>query len=194
MPAPRLPEGRRQPETRRSQPGYVVLVGTSARWKGLARSGKVIRDEARQGIERVLASWRSGERHPIDPRLIHLIIDVSDHFGGRPLRIVSGYRPYSPAQYTPHSHHNRGEAVDFVVDGVPNHVLSEYCRSLGAVGVGDYPNSSFVHLDVRSTPAHWVDESRPGQPPRYQRKLARNGSRSALPHRARQVRARGRSE
>jgi len=35
------------------------------------------------------------------------------------------------------------------------------------VGVGYYPNSTFVHLDVRSLPTYWVDYSKPGEPPRY---------------------------
>jgi hypothetical protein len=33
--------------------------------------------------------------------------------------------------------------------------------------VGYYPNSTFVHLDVRDTPATWIDYSKPGEPPRY---------------------------
>ena len=32
---------------------------------------------------------------------------------------------------------------------------------------GYYPNSTFVHLDVRDTPGFWIDYSRPGEPPRY---------------------------
>ncbi|WP_438032440.1 DUF882 domain-containing protein [Sorangium sp. So ce204] len=104
---------------------------------------------------------------PIDPRLATLIGMVSDHFGGRPLRVVSGYRPYSPTQYTPHSNHNHGRAVDFMVEGVPNTVVRDFCRGFRNAGVGYYPNSTFVHLDVRSDKVYWVDYSGPGEPPRY---------------------------
>jgi hypothetical protein len=45
--------------------------------------------------------------------------------------------------------------------------LRDYCRTLKNVGVGYYPNSTFVHLDVRTTPAFWIDYSKPGEPPRY---------------------------
>lgn len=105
---------------------------------------------------------------PIDPRLATLIAMVSDHFGGRTLRVVSGYRPYSPTQYTPHSNHNHGRAVDFMVEGVPNTVVRDFCRGFRNAGVGYYPNSTFVHLDVRSDKVYWVDYSGPGEAPRYE--------------------------
>jgi uncharacterized protein YcbK (DUF882 family) len=109
----------------------------------------------------------AGLTHPMDPRLVALVGVVSDHFGSRRLEIISGYRPYTSTQYTRHSNHNIGNAVDFRIVGVPNEVLRDYCRTLRDVGVGYYPNSTFVHLDVRTTPAFWIDYSRPGEPPRY---------------------------
>ncbi len=108
-----------------------------------------------------------GLTHPPDPRLIELLGTVSNHFGSRRLEIISGFRPYSPTQYTAHSNHNIGHAMDFRVVGVPNEVLRDYCRTLHNVGVGYYPNSTFVHLDVRSSSSFWIDYSRPGEPPRY---------------------------
>jgi hypothetical protein len=109
----------------------------------------------------------SGATHSIEPRLIALLGVVSNHFGSRKLEIVSGFRPYSPSQHTAHSNHNEGKAVDFRIPGVPNEVLRDFCRTLKNVGVGYYPNSTFVHLDVRSLPAFWIDYSRAGEPPRY---------------------------
>jgi hypothetical protein len=49
---------------------------------------------------------------------------------------------------------------------VPNEVVRDYVRTFNRVGVGYYPNSSFVHLDVREYAAYWVDYSRPGEAPR----------------------------
>jgi uncharacterized protein YcbK (DUF882 family) len=105
--------------------------------------------------------------HPVDPRLVALVGIVSNHFGGRPLEIVSGYRAYSPSQYSPHSNHNLGKALDFRVRGVNNVELCDFCRTLRSAGCGFYPNSTFVHLDVRETKAYWVDYARPGEPPKY---------------------------
>jgi uncharacterized protein YcbK (DUF882 family) len=119
-----------------------------------------------KSFERMMRST-SGLTHPPDPRLIALVGQVANHFGSRKLEVISGFRPYSPTQYTPHSNHNVGKALDFRVVGVPNEVLRDYCKTLKNVGVGYYPNSTFVHLDVRDTPATWTDFSRPGEPPRY---------------------------
>ncbi|MEO6418914.1 MAG: DUF882 domain-containing protein [Polyangiaceae bacterium] len=114
-----------------------------------------------------LLSYPGNQTHPIDPRLITLVGIVSNHFGSRKLEVISGYRPYSPTQHTAHSNHNIGKAMDFRVVGVPNEVLRDYCRTLHNVGVGYYPNSTFVHLDVRAMPVFWIDYSKPGEAPRY---------------------------
>jgi uncharacterized protein YcbK (DUF882 family) len=117
-------------------------------------------------VEKMMRSV-GGLTHPPDPHLIELVDSVSNHFGSRRIEVISGFRPYSPTQYTPHSNHNVGRALDFRVVGVPNEVLRDFCRTLKNVGVGYYPNSTFVHLDVRSASAFWIDFSRPGEPPRY---------------------------
>lgn len=113
--------------------------------------------------------WRfpTGQTHSIDARLLALLGIVSNHFGSRRIDIISGFRPYSPTQYTAHSNHNIGHAVDFRVEGVPNEVVRDFCRTLHNVGVGYYPHSVFVHLDSRSSPAYWIDYSHPGEPPKY---------------------------
>jgi uncharacterized protein YcbK (DUF882 family) len=135
----------------------------------------VVRTSSRHGhasptaltsFEKMMRST-GGLTHPPDPRLVELIGVVSNHFGSRRIEVISGFRPYSPTQYTPHSNHNVGRALDFRVVGVPNEVLRDFCRTLKNVGVGYYPNSTFVHLDVRSSSAFWIDYSRPGEPPRY---------------------------
>ena len=105
--------------------------------------------------------------HPIDTRLIALLGLVSNHFGSRKIEVVSGFRPFSPTQHTAHSNHNVGKAIDFRVVGVPNEVVRDYCKTLRNVGVGYYPNSTFVHLDARTTSAFWIDFSKPGEAPRY---------------------------
>lgn len=105
--------------------------------------------------------------HPVDPRLVALVGIVSAHFGDKPIEVVSGFRAYTPTQYTPHSNHNLGRALDFRVRGVKNEDLWAFCRTLRAAGCGYYPNSTFVHLDVRETKAFWIDRAGPGEPPQY---------------------------
>lgn len=150
------------------RPGLVTLVRGSERVQVqlLTRRGKLM-PAALSTVSRMLRFDPTGAKTPIDPRLVTLIGMVSDHFGGRPIHVVSGFRPYSPRQYTRHSKHNLGHAMDFSVEGVPNTVVRDFCRSFRNSGVGYYPNSTFVHLDVRTTKVYWVDYSRPGEPPRY---------------------------
>ena len=114
-------------------------------------------------------SRQGAATHPPDPRLVALVGIVSDHFGGRTLEIVSGYRAYTPTQYTPHSNHNYGKALDFRVEGIPNETLRDFCRTLRNTGCGYYPNSTFVHLDARDSKAYWVDWSHPGEAPQYEK-------------------------
>ncbi|MDP9002605.1 MAG: DUF882 domain-containing protein [Myxococcota bacterium] len=107
--------------------------------------------------------------HPVDPRLVTLVGIVFNHFGGKTIDVVSGYRAYTPTQYSPHSNHNYGKAIDFRIRGVKDEDLRDFCRTLRSAGCGYYPNGAFVHLDVRDTKTYWVDWSQPGEPPKYDR-------------------------
>ena len=165
-PRPSVP---RDPYALRPQhPGHVTLHGPFGSWNGttLARDGKVAKT-ASAGFQKMLACRRTGKTWAIDERLIRVVSKISDHFGGRAIRVVSGFRPWSPDQYTTESKHNVGRAMDFSIPGVPNEVVRDFCRSLPDVGCGYYPKSSFVHLDVREGSAYWVDYSGPGEAPRY---------------------------
>lgn len=142
-------------------PGSLHLYTYTSRFQGrVLADGRVLPD-ARRAISALLGA--KGTRPPISERLLRLLVRVSDTFGGRPVRVVSGFRKRS---FYSDSRHPRSEAVDFSIPGVPNHVLRQYLLMLEDVGVGYYPNSSFVHLDVRSCPIQWVDYAGPGEAPR----------------------------
>ena len=151
------------------QPNVVHLVrfGTAEEASVKVSTRGKVPGPALEQFKKIMHS-SSGQTHTPDARLVALLGIVSNHFGGKKIEIISGFRPFSPKQYTPHSNHNHGRAMDFRVQGVPNTVLRDYCRTLHDVGVGYYPNSVFVHLDVRSAPAFWIDYSKPGEAPRYQ--------------------------
>jgi uncharacterized protein YcbK (DUF882 family) len=145
--------------------GVITLESPTKHWRGpvLSPRGKVL-PKAREAIESLFASWRTGTRHEIDPRLIQLVVRVSDTFGGRPLRVVSGYREHS---FAVESKHKVGRAFDFSIPGIPNAYVRDYLRTLPAVGVGYYPHSTHVHVDVREESAYWMDDAAPGEPPKY---------------------------
>ena len=102
--------------------------------------------------------------HKMDPRLMKLLFQTGHHWPGRRLEVVSGYRHPDVAK-NPHSPHMKGLACDFRVEGVKTAELRDYLRhAFEKVGVGYYPNSSFVHLDVRKDrSAFWIDYSGPGE-------------------------------
>jgi uncharacterized protein YcbK (DUF882 family) len=106
--------------------------------------------------------------HAMNPRLVRLLYQVGKHYPGRRVEVVSGYRHPSVAK-NPRSPHMQGLACDFRVAGVRNQDLRDYLRrSYEKVGVGYYPNSSFVHLDVRKDhSAFWIDYSGPGERATY---------------------------
>jgi len=143
---------------------HAVRLGEEFRIRVKDAHGR-IPPSALKAFERMM---RQGNGvHAIDPRLVALVGIASSHFGGKPLEIVSGYRAYTPTQYTAHSNHNLGKALDFRIRGIDNEALRDFCHTLRSAGCGYYPNSTFVHLDVRDTKASWTDWSRPGEPPRY---------------------------
>ena len=63
--------------------------------------------------------------------------------------------------------------------------LVAYLRELGFVGVGFYPESSFVHLDVRDASYFWIDDSAPGEPTRLRSVLEDKARDADLAARAR---------
>lgn len=147
--------------------GRVTLTTQGGAWTGrvLDDAGKVL-PEAQRRIQSLLASWETGKKVQIalHPRLYQLIVTVSDEFGGRPIRVVSGYRERSSAR---HSKHRVGRALDFSIPGVPNTAIVDFLLTLPNTGVGYYPNSTHVHMDARASRMYWVDVSGPGQSPRY---------------------------
>lgn len=94
--------------------------------------------------------------HPIAPRLLDLVYRAMRHFEAPLVHVVSGYRPDRAG-----SRHTQGRAIDMVLPGVTNEQLADYVRTYGFVGVGIYPKSGFVHLDVREASYFWVDNSLP---------------------------------
>ncbi len=105
----------------------------------------------------------------VDPGLVERLELLTGHFakpGHRPrVSLVSGVRPNSTG-----SLHSHGRAMDIRIEGVSNEELVAFCKSIPDTGCGYYPNSSFVHVDVRDPGAghvSWIDASGPGETPRY---------------------------
>jgi uncharacterized protein YcbK (DUF882 family) len=99
-----------------------------------------------------------GDEHPVDPRMLSVVYRIERHFGVPEIRVVSAYRvPNSVSR----SNHGKGRAIDLVVPGIADEEVARFVRQMGFVGVGVYPASQFVHVDVRPRSYFWVDYSGP---------------------------------
>jgi len=128
-----------------------------------------------RGWNHFLRCHHTGRTHSMSTRLAQLIYQVAQHFEFKRVLVVAGYRAPRVAREkgNPKSPHKKGVACDFRIDGVPNTDLRDFERTLPKVGVGYYPNSEFVHLDVdpmrAKRSAFWIDYSAPGERARYSR-------------------------
>jgi Peptidase M15 len=101
----------------------------------------------------------------VDRGLLVRLDAIAQRFPGRPVSLVSGYRPQSRG-----SQHQSARALDLRVAGVSNEELVAFCKTLTDTACGYYPNSSFVHVDVRNPgtgSVSWIDASGPHEAPRY---------------------------
>jgi uncharacterized protein YcbK (DUF882 family) len=108
----------------------------------------------------VLRCRRTDDEKPIDIQLLTWMSLIYDHFGDKPLQIVSAYRN----QRKQSSNHAKGRAMDIRIEGVAPKQIRAFAETLdrGGMGIGFYPVSQFVHIDVRSPPSYrWVDRSPP---------------------------------
>jgi hypothetical protein len=108
--------------------------------------------------------WLPGVKR-IHEGLVVRLQSVVDRFHAQKITLVSGYRPASRGSF-----HQTARALDLHVEGVPNEAVVQFCRTLPDTGCGYYPNSSFVHMDVRPAGTghvYWIDASGPGEPARY---------------------------
>lgn len=107
-------------------------------------------------INKTLRCRQTHEIHEISPQLVELVDEIQDHFGGKEIQVLSGYR--SPQlnenlrrrgrKVAKHSLHMRGQAMDIRIPGVSTSELRQYALSLKKGGVGFYPRNGFVHVDI----------------------------------------------
>lgn len=118
--------------------------------------GKYLPD-AFSEIKTVLRDYRTGERFPIDPRLMDILYVLQHRINNfKPFDVVSGYRSKRTNDFLRHhsdgvarnSLHMSGQAIDLSLPGTSLGKLRNSALRLGAGGVGYYPSSDFVHLDT----------------------------------------------
>ena len=112
---------------------------------------------ARKKLFSFLRDFRTGDVHPIDLRLIDILLKVKKETGSRGVcEVISGYRSPRTNEYlrakgsgvAKKSLHLKGQAIDVRFSDVPTKELRDAAISLRAGGVGYYAKSNFVHLDT----------------------------------------------
>lgn len=112
-------------------------------------------DEATyRAIKHFMRCRRTGAEAPIDPRLIAMLYELSQRTGEK-IVLISGFR--TPAFAAPNSYHTRGMAADIRIPGMTTLMVRDLARAMGVHGVGYYPRSQFVHVDLRDEPYFWTD-------------------------------------
>lgn len=108
-------------------------------------------------INHVLRDHRTGEAAAIDPGLLDLLHRLNNALGARgAFEVISGYRSPTSNQnladtttgVAKRSLHMEGKAIDLRLPGIALADLRRAALGLQGGGVGHYPVSNFVHLDV----------------------------------------------
>jgi uncharacterized protein YcbK (DUF882 family) len=113
--------------------------------------------DALQAINHLLRDYRNNEVHVIEPKLLDLVTLLHRQVGSAAeVQVISGYR--SPATnaamhersagVAAHSLHMKGMAMDIRLGDVALDRLHSAAVAMRAGGVGYYPTSNFVHVDV----------------------------------------------
>jgi uncharacterized protein YcbK (DUF882 family) len=117
-------------------------------------SGEVEQTSYR-ALRHLMRCLRTGAETPMDPRLIELLYRIAQRTRQKIL-LVSGFRApmFSLAAL---SYHTRGMAADIRIPGMTPLMLRDLAESMGVKGIGYYPVSQFVHVDVRDEKSFWTD-------------------------------------
>jgi uncharacterized protein YcbK (DUF882 family) len=122
------------------------------------RQGKDYISGSLEKLDYFLRDYRTGKVHQFDPKLFDLLEKLTvavGHPGGE-IDIICGYRtPWTndflrahTAGVAKHSLHMQAEAIDIRMPGVSTSRLRQAAIALHRGGVGYYPHSNFVHVDV----------------------------------------------
>ena len=114
-------------------------------------------------IKKLLRDFRSMEEHPIDVRLLDILFTLQKQFNStEPYRIISAFRsPVTNAalqdrsaqangksEVATKSMHMEGKAMDVRLNDVALTAFRDAALDLKGGGVGWYPDSGFVHVDI----------------------------------------------
>lgn len=155
LPGPCLAAIRGNQKAERSLSLYNIHTGESVQavyWAG----GKYVPGSLEE-INHIFRDHRSGEIKPLDIRLLDLLHAIGTKLNtAQPFSIISGYRSPKTNAFlrrrspgvAANSYHMYGKAADVRVPGYSLSLLRRVAMDLTGGGVGYYPRSNFLHVDV----------------------------------------------
>ena len=108
-------------------------------------------------INHILRDPRNDEVHDIDTGLLDLLFAIRKQIEtNQPFHVISGYRSAATNEFlrahttgvAEHSLHLIGQAIDIRSPGRELRTLQKVAVALKGGGVGYYPKSDFVHVDI----------------------------------------------
>lgn len=135
----------------------LLNLHTGERLKATYFEGGDYVPDALSAMNTLLRDYRTGDVHPIAPNLLDLVATLQQQLEtDATVHVISGYRsPKTNAALherssgvATHSLHMQGEAMDIRIPGVDLAHLRNAALGLQRGGVGYYPASDFVHVDV----------------------------------------------
>jgi uncharacterized protein YcbK (DUF882 family) len=144
-------EGRLQTEALPPRDRLVAMENMSTGEKATFHvgAGGYVRSDQLGELEYFFRCRRTQRKGPIDRRLVEVLAQVSQHWPGRVIEFLSGFRVFPNG--APKSRHYIGHALDLRVRGVPSTQVRDYVwGAFRGLGVGHYPEENFVHIDTRA--------------------------------------------
>lgn len=144
----------------RAHDGHLVLFNTHTgeRLDIVFRRGNEYVAGALAKLDYFLRDHRTGDIRHFDPRLFDILSDLTVSVGhpDGEIDIVCGYRTPSTNEslrahtsgVAKNSLHIQAEAIDLRMPGIDTLTLRKAALALRRGGVGYYPHSDFIHLDV----------------------------------------------
>lgn len=129
-----------------------VRTGEREKLQLYHKSGK-INKKATQRLSYLARDKKGNKVKRLNTRLIYLLQRIAEHFEGKAIEIISGYRAQSTGN---ESQHAFGRAMDFRISGVSGKKIFQFCKKLTRAGCGYYPNDGFVHVDAREKKTFWI--------------------------------------
>jgi len=149
-----------QTPSQEGQDRHLLLYNThtAERIDIVYRRGDAYIPEALAKLDFFLRDHRTSDVRHFDPRLYDILYDLASSIGhtGGEIDIVCGYRTSSTNEslrahttgVAKNSLHMQAEAIDLRMPGIDTFKLRKAALALARGGVGYYPHSDFIHLDV----------------------------------------------